>query len=105
MSLNRRGLDRFEVCDELGITRREFAQLERNPSFPSPSHESRFTVLWAATDIARFKERLDACRRRGWKGPDCFYPWEVNWPLPWRFRFTADRARSTRNDVSRGGVD
>jgi hypothetical protein len=75
-------LDRRDAGEMLGVTQREFRALVRNPTFPTPVRGYPPDEEWEASDIAVFVQRLEKCAARGWKVPDCLFPFADDWATP-----------------------
>jgi hypothetical protein len=73
-------LDSAEAAAALGVTEKEFRQLRKNPFFPKYRGEWGLDDEWKAADITAFRRELDECAARGWKVPECLYPWQVDFP-------------------------
>ncbi len=69
--VKQRVIDRFELCDFLGITMNQYVRMQRNPDFPRTTRPE--SVHWFADDVSLFKLKMARARRGGFKVPDIFF--------------------------------
>jgi hypothetical protein len=65
-------VDRFDVCQMLGVTSAQFSKRAIRHSRVR-SGSTRLAVLWASDEVHAFKRRMVKGRCPGWKMPDAFY--------------------------------
>jgi len=62
---------RTQAAKYLGVTETEFWQLMRNPNLRMDASQ-----CWSRSQLEAFKARMEYCRARKWRVPECLMPWE-----------------------------
>ncbi len=70
-AVKRHVLDRFELCDLLGLTISQYIRMQRHPDFPRTTRPD--SVHWFANEAAIFKLKMARARRGGLSVPNIFF--------------------------------
>jgi hypothetical protein len=57
-----------QAATYLGVTESQFYSLMQHPALRSKNQ------IWSRTQLDEFKAKLEYCKRRGFKVPECLYP-------------------------------
>jgi hypothetical protein len=61
---------RRQAATYLGVTESQFYSLMQHPALRSKNQ------IWSRMQLDRFKAKLEYCKQRKWKVPDCLFGWE-----------------------------
>jgi hypothetical protein len=62
-------LDRFQAADFLEVADWQFQRLSRHPDLRTNK------LTWSLKTLQAFKARMDYCRAKNWRVPECLYSW------------------------------